>query len=427
MSSKEKKKGIVPKLRFPEFRDAGEWEIRSIEQVTIKVVQGGTPNTSVSEYWNGEIPWITPAEMGDDAMHHYTENTLRAISRLGLENSSAELLPANSVIISTRAPIGYVTINKVEMATNQGCKGLIPNKDIYHEFLYFSLLVAKQRLNDLGAGAGFKEISTSALKTFKIPVPSFPEQQKIADCLSSLDEVIELETKKLEALKAHKKGLMQRLFPREGETTPRLRFPEFRDAGPWEVKRLGEVCDILQGYGFPQRLQGKKFGKYPFYKVSDISNAVINTGGHIREAVNYVDDEDVEELRAKPIPKGSTIFAKIGEALRLNKRAFVEAECLIDNNVVGIKGRNVQAIDYFIFYLSQKIDLNKHCGGAVPSVNKSTLQSIKIVIPSLPEQQKIADCLSSLDEVIELQTKKLEALKAHKKGLMQQLFPQEVG
>lgn len=206
---------------------------------------------------------------------------------------------------------------------------------------------------------------------------------------------------------------------------PRLRFPEFRDAGPWEVKRLGEVCNVFQGYGFPERLQGKRQGKYPFCKVSDITNAVSSAGGHIKEAVNYVDDEDVKQLRAKLIPKGATIFAKIGEALRLNKRAFIETECLIDNNVVGIKGRNSWAIDYFVFYLSQQIDLNEHCGGAVPSVSKSTLQSIEIAIPHLPEQQKIADCLSSLDEVIELQAQKLEALKAYKKGLMQQLFPRE--
>src|SRR5690606_13457770 len=115
--------------------------------------------------------------------------------------------------------------------------------------LYYSLLRAKRRLNDLGAGAGFKEISSSSLKTFKIPLPQRAEQQKIADCLSSLDEVIELEAKRLDTLKAHKKGLLQQLFPREGETIPRLRFPEFRDAGPWEVKRLGEIGTILKGKG----------------------------------------------------------------------------------------------------------------------------------------------------------------------------------
>jgi len=205
----------TPRLRFPEFRDAGPWEGRTIKDLAKKITQGGTPKTSVEKYWNGEIPWITPAEMGDDAACHYTERTLRAISFEGLQNSSAELLPVNSVIVSSRAPIGYVTINKVEMATNQGCKGIVPKEEVYHEFLYFSLLVANRRLNDLGAGAGFKEISASALKAFPIPVPELPEQQKIADCLSSLDDLIRAGAAWLEALQAHKKGLMQQLFPQE--------------------------------------------------------------------------------------------------------------------------------------------------------------------------------------------------------------------
>jgi len=203
----------IPRLRFPEFKNAGEWEVRAIEQLTTKIAQGGTPKTSIPEYWNGGIPWITPADMGDDALHHYTETTLRSVSQKGLENSSTELLPANSVIVSSRAPIGYVTINKVEMATNQGCKGIVTKISTYYEFLYFSLLKAKERLNNVGAGSSFKEISTSTLKVFRISVPSFPEQQKIADFLSSLDEIITLENKKLEVLKKYKKGLMQQLFP----------------------------------------------------------------------------------------------------------------------------------------------------------------------------------------------------------------------
>ncbi|WP_293815712.1 restriction endonuclease subunit S, partial [Thiolapillus sp.] len=223
---KQHKKGLMqqlfpaegettPRLRFPEFREAGAWEVQTIDQLASKIAQGGTPKTSIPKYWNGDIPWITPAEMGEDAAHHYAETTHRTISREGFENSSTELLPVNSVIISSRAPIGYVTINKIEMATNQGCKGIVPKKNTYHEFFYFSLIVAKQRLNDLGAGAGFKEISTSTLKAFQISIPKHIEQQKIAHCLSSLDEVIGLESHKLDALKNLKKGLMQQLFPQE--------------------------------------------------------------------------------------------------------------------------------------------------------------------------------------------------------------------
>ncbi len=206
---------------------------------------------------------------------------------------------------------------------------------------------------------------------------------------------------------------------------PRLRFPEFRDAGEWEEKPIGKVCTVLQGYGFPTAMQGKENGKYPFCKVSDISRAVAEQGGLLADATNYVDDVDVSKLRAKLIPLGSTVFAKIGEALRLNRRAFVQRECLLDNNAVGLKAIDGVVNDYFIYLLSQLIDLNEHCGGAVPSVNKSNLEAIEVVLPGSDEQQKIADCLSSLDVLISAHTKKLDALKTHKKGLMQQLFPRE--
>ena len=216
------------------------------------------------------------------------------------------------------------------------------------------------------------------------------------------------------AMKDGKKGLV-----------PRLRFPEFRDAGEWEEKLLREVITVLQGYGFPTAMQGKDDGKYPFCKVSDISRAVAEQGGMLADAANHVDDVDVSKLRAKLIPIGATVFAKIGEALRLNRRAFVHRTCLIDNNAVGLKAIEGVANDYFIYLLSQLIDLNQHCGGAVPSVNKSTLEAINVVLPKPEEQQKIADCLSSLDALIAAQADNIDALKTHKKGLMQQLFPRE--
>lgn len=206
---------------------------------------------------------------------------------------------------------------------------------------------------------------------------------------------------------------------------PRMRFSEFQDSEEWEAKSLGSVCNVLQGYGFPESLQGRTEGRYPFCKVSDISRAVAENGGLLAKAANYVGDSDLLELRAKLIPIGTTVFAKIGEALRLNRRAFVQHECLIDNNAVGLKGVEGVADDYFIYLLSQLIDLNEHCGGAVPSVNKSTLEAIKVIVPEIDEQEKIAASLHSLDELITAEAQKLDALKTHKKGLMQQLFPRE--
>lgn len=219
--------------------------------------------------------------------------------------------------------------------------------------------------------------------------------------------------------------MMRAKEQKKGALVPRLRFPEFRDAGEWEEIKLNNICDVLPGYGFPETLQGKQSGQYPFCKVSDISKAISDNGGLLKASVNYINDTELFLLKAKLIPAGSTVFAKIGEALRLNRRAISAVECLIDNNAVGIKAKDKKSTDYFLYILSQRINLNEYCGGAVPSVNKTTLENIDVLIPSIPEQQKIADCLSSLDERITAESNKLDTLKDHKKGLLKQLFPAE--
>ena len=402
-----KQKGLVPPLRFSEFCDTGPWEVKQIEDVAKKITQGGTPKTSVAKYWNGEIPWITPAEMGEDAAHHYTERTIRSISVEGLQNSSAELLPVNSVIISSRAPIGYVTINKVEMATNQGCKGIVPKPEIYHEFLYFSLLVASKRLNDLGAGAGFKEISTSTLKAFQIPVPKLPEQQKIADCLSSLDDLIQAEEKALEALKQHKKGLMQQLFPAPGKTTPKLRFPEFRNAGPWEVKKVGEVFKVTRGNVLATCLISENISDetpYPVY-----SSQTKNDG-----LLGYYSDHLYEDSIT-----WTTDGANAGD-VKFRRGKFY---C---TNVCGVLINKEGYANTFVAELLNSVTKGYVSYVGNPKLMNGVMAQIEIPLPRIEEQQKIADCLSSLDDLIQAKSKRIEALKRHKKGLLQNLFPREI-
>ncbi|WP_419621128.1 restriction endonuclease subunit S, partial [Thiolapillus sp.] len=384
-SKSDKKKPLVPSLRFPEFREAGAWEVQTIDQLASKIAQGGTPKTSIPKYWNGDIPWITPAEMGEDAAHHYAETTHRTISREGFENSSTELLPVNSVIISSRAPIGYVTINKIEMATNQGCKGIVPKKNTYHEFFYFSLIVAKQRLNDLGAGAGFKEISTSTLKAFQISIPKHIEQQKIAHCLSSLDEVIGLQAKKVQALKQHKKGLMQQLFPAEGETTPRLRFPDFREAGAWEFIPLEAIAPLVN-----DRVQLK-----------DISN------------VNYVSTENILQdfggvAVANKLPTVNSVSSfQAGDVLLANIRPYLKKVWAANfsggasNDVLVFRPRNSQGGQYVAHILKNNRFINYVMAGAkgvkMPRGDINSIKEYPVPIPpETTEQQKIAHCLSSL-------------------------------
>ncbi len=209
----------------------------------------------------------------------------------------------------------------------------------------------------------------------------------------------------------------------KGKNIPKLRFPGFE--GEWEVKKLGEISSVFQGYGFPEKYQGKTNGDIPFYKVSDISFSTDKGNKYILDAKNYIDKETLPLLHAKLIPIGSTIFAKIGEAIRKNNRAITKVPCLIDNNAAAIKAKENISLDEFLFYTMSQIELINYAGGVVPAVTKTAIESIQVPIPTLPEQQKIASCLSSLDGQISAEQSRLESLSQHKRGLMQQLFPQE--
>ncbi len=272
------------------------------------------------------------------------------------------------------------------------------------------------------------QITNATFLSGRMPLPKEEgEQQKIAECLDSAGALIEAQVRKVDALRAHKNGLMQQLFPQEGETLPRLRFPEFEDAGEWEEGTISDIGTVLQGYGFPDRYQGQQSGDLPFYKVSDISRSLGAGKTFIEEAANYVNQSQLKELRAKPIPAGTTVFAKIGEAIRSNKRAITTVPCLIDNNAAGVKSIRGKATDFFIYLTMEQISLIDYGGGVVPAVNKSAIEAIPIKFPKIEEQRRIADCLTSLDDLIAAETQKLDTFKTHKKGLIQQLFPQVGG
>jgi len=202
---------------------------------------------------------------------------------------------------------------------------------------------------------------------------------------------------------------------------PVLRFPGF--AGEWEEKTIGDIADVLQGFGFPDKYQGQTTGDLPFCKVGDISAAVDKGERIISHAANYVDYSLLPELHARPIPEGATIFAKIGEAIRSNKRIMTGCPCLIDNNAAAVKAKEGES-DEFIFYLMSNVNLADYAGGIVPSVNKSTIETISVLIPpTIAEQKKIASCLSDIDSLIAAQSQIIAAVKEKKKGLIQQLFP----
>lgn len=165
------------------------WEIKKLGEVC-EILNGGTPDTSIPKFWDGENLWITPKDMGK-LKSIFVDDTLRKITDEGLKNSSAKILPPNSIILSSRAPIGHLAINIKPMSTNQGCKGLVPNKKIDYLFLYYFLYKSVDLLNSLGTGTTFKELSGSKLASVEIPLPQLSEQQEIVSILDDAFESIE--------------------------------------------------------------------------------------------------------------------------------------------------------------------------------------------------------------------------------------------
>ena len=249
-----------------------------------------------------------------------------------------------------------------------------------------------------------------------LPVPTPAEQQRIADCLTSLDEVIAAQGRKVEALKAHKRGLMQQLFPREGETRPRLRFPEFRDAPDWREVSIGGIGEVITG-STPATSQREYYGgDHPFVSPADISDSRF-----VESTKTNLTDAGFAQARA--VKAGSVLFVCIGSTI--GKVAQNVRDCATNQQINAVVANSEFLGDFVYFLLDMEAERIAGLAGrqAVPIINKTLFSSVKVLAPRIGEQQRIADCLSSLDTRITAETNQLTALKTHKQGLMQQLFP----
>ena len=262
-----------------------------------------------------------------------------------------------------------------------------------------------------GAGRN-KTLGQSEFSLLRITLPPTKEQQKIAQIISTCDKAIA----KLEALIAakqkRKKALMQQLL------TGKMRFSGFE--GEWITCYLGDICTLKGGCAFNETDQGEIEGEIPFIKVSDMN--LYNNSVFINDANNWISTQVAEKIKAKPFPKGAIVFAKVGAALLLNRRRVLMRETIIDNNMMAaIPNKSSQTS--FLYQLMLMIDFAKIVQeGAVPSVNQSELARLKVKVPEIKEQQKIATVLSAADNEITTHQNQLAALKQQKTGLMQQLL-----
>jgi type I restriction enzyme, S subunit len=398
MKSKEMKH--VPKLRFPEFLNDGEWEEKPLKKLAKNLDNKRIPITS-SNRSQGDIPYYGASGIVDFVNDYIFDEELLCISEDG----------AN--LVARTYPIAF-SISEKAWVNNHAHVLKFQNK--YTQIIVENYLNSI-KLDDFLTGMAQPKLNKAMLDIIPIPISSSAdEQQKIADCLSSIDNLITASTKKVEALKEHKKGLMQQLFPSEGEKMPKLRFPEFLDEPEWEEKTLSKVGEIITGNTPPTAKLENYGGSELFVSPADISDK-----RYITTTKTTLSKQGFKQTRQ--VKANSILVVCIGSTI--GKVAQNKFDCATNQQINSIVPFDEYSNDFVYSALENSSSRIASLAGnhAVPIINKSSFSSVLILCPLFPEQQKIAECLSSIDELITSSTKKVETLKEHKKGLMQQLFP----
>lgn len=376
---------LAPKLRFPEFRDASWWQ--------------AVPLKSVCQLQAGKF--VQASDISDNSKGGlfpcYGGNGLRGYTKTFTHSGKYPLIGRQGALC------GNVKLATGDFHATEHAVVATARSGIDVDWLFYALELSN--LNQYATGQAQPGLSVDVLNNVLIALPPEErEQQIIAECLSTLDELIGAESQKLDALKTNEKGLMQQLFPREGENFPRIRFPEFQDAAEWEEREVGEIFNVTRGQVLAMKLVAEEKSQdapYPVY-----SSQTKNTGlcGFysdflFEDAITWTTDgANAGDVNFRP---GKFYCTNVCGVL-LNSDGF--ANPCIAALINGISRRHVSYVGN-------------------PKLMNGVMSKIVIPIPSVPEQQRIASCLSSLDELITAQSDKLEALKTHKRGLMQQLFP----
>jgi type I restriction enzyme S subunit len=408
------KNNLVPNLRFPEFRDAGAWEEISIDNVLLES--------------------RTPSNTNDPNKRITVRLNQKGVEKREVRGTESE----NATYFFVRKK-GQFIYGKQNL--HKGAFGIIPDEldgfessqdipsfDFKKDFSpeYFLCYLGQENifpsLEKISTGTGSKRIQPKEFLKIRFPFPTLAEQQKIATCLSSLDNLIAAQTQKLETLKTHKRSLMQQLFPAAGKKTPQLRFPEFKNAGEWEEKKLGDCLLQSPDYGMNAAAVPYSDNLPMYLRITDISE----DGQFLKDKKVSVDKKvsDTNYLQV-----GDIVLARTGASVgKSYKYKAIDGKLVFAGFLIRIKpdGNKLDSEFLYQFLLTSQywnwVDFTSARSGQ-PGINGNEYSSMPLFLPSLSEQRKIATCLSSLDSLIAAQAQKIESLKTQKKGLMQGLFP----
>lgn len=384
-------------MRFKQFQD--NWSSKRLSDIA-EVVGGGTPDTTDSTLWNGGIQWFTPTEVGHSK---YVSMSVRTISQHGLQKSSAKILPAGSILLSSRATVGECSITQKDCTTNQGFQNLIPKKGINNEFLYYLAQTQKRHFIKYASGSTFLEISNSEIKKTKCAVPGIEEQTEIATFLSAIDKKIEVQNKIISKYETLIKGLTDCLLNKKEDN-----YYTFKDL----YLKAGEG-------GTPTTDNNSYYenGTIPFIKIDDLSQK------YIKRNSDYITHLGLEKSAAWLIPTNSVIFSNGATIGRISINTYPIAT---KQGVLGIVPSSIVMAEYLYYYMKttyfrrqvRRITVK----GTMDCAYLKDLNSIICHIPDINHQEKRIALLTVLDEKIACERMILQKLKEQKKYLLSKMF-----
>ena len=383
-------------MRFPEFTEG--WATKSISDLAT-VTGGGTPDTTVKSYWNGDIQWFTPSEIGKNK---YVDLSLRTITEEGLNNSSAKLLPPYTILLSSRATVGECSIALQECATNQGVQSLIAkNCDI--DFLYYLIQTKKKELIRKACGSTFLEISANEIRKIHTYVPSINEQKKIGVLLSLIDKRIDTQNKIIEDLKKLKSAISKQVFAQE----------------PNGWSRLDTLFSKGKAGGTPTSTNKEYYnGEIPFLSINDITKQ----GKYVRYTENHLSQSGLENSSAWVVPKYSLImsmYASVG-LVTINEIPITTSQAMF---AMQLKDKDL--LDYLYYYLSffKYRHIHKYLEtGTQSNINADIVREIMIPTYGHSRNMEIASTLQSIDVKIDNELSVLKLFNRQKNYLLSQMF-----
>ena len=400
----------TPKLRFKEFD--GDWSTNKIEEISI-VTSGGTPSRNVSDYWNGDIPWVTTSLVDFNVINEAEE----FITQVGLDNSSAKLFPKDTILMAmygqgiTR---GKVAILGIDATTNQACAAIKLKNGFETKFIFQNLMNRYEEIRDLSNEGGQKNLSAGIIKEILISFPEKEEQTKIASFLSNVDEKISQLTQKHQLLSQYKQGMMQKLFSQQ----LRFKADDGSEFGEWEETVLEKIGAFLKGKGI-SKADIVEDGFTPCIRYGELYT-------HYGEVISKVISATNLEIENLILSKANDVLIPASGETQID---IATASCVLHDDVALSGDLNIfrtKENGVFLSYLIRshlKMQIAQLAqGNSVVHLYSSQLKGVRLNLPCLEEQTKIANFLSAIDQKIEVVVQQIEQAKQWKKGLLQQMF-----